>query len=124
MINPYARSQGGARLMDLVSYSFVLLRRGPRVGDYPDAELERLQAGHLGHLNEMRAAGHMLVAGPFDDQTDETLRGLCVYATDLETTQALADRDPSVRAGVLIAEVMTWWTLRGAVTFHPEVSSR
>jgi uncharacterized protein YciI len=109
--------------MDLVSYSFVLLRRGPRAGDYPDAELERLQTGHLGHLNEMRAAGHMLVAGPFDDQTDETLRGLCVYATDLETTQALADRDPSVRAGVLIAEVMTWWTRRGAVTFHPEVSS-
>jgi hypothetical protein len=59
----------------------------------------------------------MLVAGPVAHQPDDTVRGLCVYATDLETTRALAARDPSVRAGVLVAEVMTWWTRLGAVTF-------
>lgn len=107
--------------MELESYSFVLLRRGSRAAEYDDAELERLQAGHLAFLDEMREAGHLVLAGPFSDQPDETMRGLCVYVTDLETTRALTATDPSVRAGRMAAEVMTWWTLPGAVTFHPEV---
>ncbi|MGC4111570.1 MAG: YciI family protein [Nocardioides sp.] len=107
--------------MELESYSFVLLRRGPRAGEYDDAELERLQAAHLGFLDQMRDAGHLVLAGPFSDQLDETLRGLCVYVTDLATTRDLAATDPSVQAGRMAVEVMTWWTLQGAVTFHPEV---
>ncbi len=109
--------------MELESYSFVLLRRGPRAGEYDDAELDRLQTAHLAFLDEMRRSGHLLLAGPFADQPDETLRGLCVYATDLETTRALAATDPSVQAGRMAVEVMTWWTLAGAVTFHPDVRS-
>jgi uncharacterized protein YciI len=109
--------------MDLESYAFVLLRRGSRADEYDDAKLERLQAAHLGFLDQMRQAGHLLLAGPFSDQPDETLRGLCVYRTGLEETRALATTDPSVRAGRMAAEVMTWWTLPGAVTFHPEVTS-
>jgi uncharacterized protein YciI len=107
--------------MDLESYSFVLLRRGPRSEEYDDAELDRLQAAHLAFLDEMRDAGHLVLAGPFSDQPDDSLRGLCVYVTDLETTRALVAGDPSVRAGRLAAEAMTWWSLPGAVTFHPEV---
>jgi uncharacterized protein len=109
--------------MELESYSFVLLRRGPRAAEYDDAELDRLQAAHLSFLDEMRDAGHLVLAGPFSHQPDESLRGLCVYVTDLETTRALAATDPSVRAGRMEAEVMTWWTLAGAVTFHPEVQN-
>jgi uncharacterized protein len=62
-----------------------------------------------------------VLAGPFSDQPDETMRGLCVYVTDLETTRDLVATDPSVLAGRMAADVMTWWTLQGAVTFHPEV---
>ena len=109
--------------MELDSYTFVLLRRGPRAQDYDEAELDRLQAAHLAFLDRMRRAGHLLLAGPFSDQPDETLRGLCVYATDLETTRQLAATDPSVQAGRMAVDVMTWWTLAGAVTFHPEVRS-
>jgi uncharacterized protein YciI len=109
--------------MDLESYTFVLLRRGPRAREYDEAELERLQAAHLGFLDQMRRAGHLLLAGPFSDQPDDSLRGLCVYGTDLQATRELTDTDPSVRAGRMSAEVMTWWTLAGAVTFHPELTS-
>jgi hypothetical protein len=109
--------------MDLESWSFVLLRRGPRAAEYDDAELDRLQEAHLAFLDQMRRAGHLVLAGPFSDQPDATLRGLCVYVTDLETTRSLTATDPSVRAGRMTAEVMTWWTLSGAVTFHPEVTS-
>ena len=103
--------------MDLVSYTFVLLRRGPRALDYDDAELERLQAAHLAHLGAMSDRGALLVAGPFDDQPDETLRGLCIYRTPLAETRALVEADPSIQAGRMQADVFTWLTQRGAVEF-------
>lgn len=103
--------------MDLVSYTFVLLRRGPRAGEYGEDELSRLQAAHLAFLDDMRARGHLLAAGPFDDQPDETLRGFCLFRTSLEETRALVQEDPSVQAGRMAADVMTWLTHRGDVEF-------
>ena len=112
--------------MELESYAFVLLRSGPRSAAYDDAgaeaEADRLQAAHLAHLDALREAGKLLLAGPFADQPDESLRGLCVYGCDRDEARALAESDPSVQAGRLAVEVMTWRTRRGAVTFHPEVA--
>jgi uncharacterized protein len=104
--------------MELESYSFVLLRRGPSAGDFSDADLDRLQAAHLDHLDAMTRAGHLVAAGPFSDQPDETVRGFCVYACPLEKTRELAGSDPSVRAGRMAVDVMTWWTPAGSISFH------
>ena len=103
--------------MEFDSYTFVLLRRGPRALEFDDAELERLQAAHLAHLDAMREQGALLVAGPFDDQPDETLRGLCIYRTPLDETRALVEADPSIQAGRMRADVFTWLTQRGALEF-------
>ena len=65
----------------------------------------------------MRARGHLLVAGPFREQEDETLRGFCLFRTSLEETRALVQADPSVQAGRMAADVMTWLTHRGHVEF-------
>ena len=54
--------------MELESYAFVLLRRGPNADDFSEAECERLQAAHLAHLDAMAAAGKLAGAGPFSDQ--------------------------------------------------------
>jgi hypothetical protein len=43
---------------------------------------------------------------------------LCFYATTVEEARELANRDPAVRAGRLVVDVMTWWTEKGTVTFH------
>ena len=102
--------------MELDSFTFVLLRRGSRADDYGDEELEELQAGHLAFLDEMRERGHLLLAGPFRDQEDETKRGLAVYCTSLEDTLRLIEEgDPSVRAGRMSVEIMTWLTRKGAL---------
>jgi uncharacterized protein YciI len=85
--------------MELDGYSFVLLKRGPRAFEYSDEELDRLQEQHLAHLDAMKEQGHLLVAGPFSDQPDETLRGFCLYRTSVDETRRLAESDPSVRAG-------------------------
>jgi uncharacterized protein YciI len=97
---------------DLVAYTFVLLRRGPGASEYDDDELDRLQAGHLAFLDEMRRAGHLVMAGPFLEQEDESLRGFCLYRTGLDETRALVAGDPAVRAGRMAVDVMTWLTLR------------
>jgi uncharacterized protein YciI len=94
-------------------YTFVLLRRGPLALEFDEDELDRLQAAHLAHLDAMRERGVLLVAGPFEDQDDETKRGVCIYRTGLEETRRLAAEDPSVQAGRMAIEAMTWLTLKG-----------
>jgi uncharacterized protein YciI len=101
--------------MELDSYSFVLLRRGPKAAEFSGDELEVLQAEHLAHLAAMTEQGHLVLAGPFSDQPDETLRGFCLYRTDLEETRRLAESDPSVRAGRMAVDVMGWWTKKGSL---------
>ena len=103
--------------MELDGYSFVLLKRGPRASEFSDEELDRLQEQHLAHLDAMKEQGHLLVAGPFSDQPDETLRGFCLYRTSVEETRRLAESDPSVQAGRMAVDVMGWWTKRGSLPF-------
>ncbi len=99
-------------------FSLVLLRRGPRAADeFEGAELDRLQRAHLDHLTAMQERGALLVAGPFDGQEDETYRGLCLYGVPLEKARSLAASDPSVRAGRLAVQAMTWLTPKGTVSF-------
>jgi uncharacterized protein YciI len=74
---------------ELVSYSLVLLRRGPKADELPDQELDRLQEAHPAHLQETRERGAMVAAGPFREQEDESLRGLCLYVVGLKETRAL-----------------------------------
>ena len=102
--------------MELDTYTFVLLRRGPRADDYSDAELDELQAAHLAFLDEMRKRGHLVLAGPFRNQDDETKRGLAIYRTSLEETRRLTEQDPSVQAGRIAIEAMTWLTSKGALS--------
>ena len=101
--------------MELEQYSFVLLKRGPRALEFSDEELERLQQQHLGHLAAMKERGALLIAGPFSEQPDETLRGFCLYRTGLDETRELVQSDPSVQAGRMAVDVMTWWTAQGAL---------
>jgi hypothetical protein len=63
----------------------------------------------------MRARRPLLLAGPLRDQQDETKSGFCLYRTGLEETLALTERDPSVRAGRIAIEAMTWLTRKGSL---------
>jgi uncharacterized protein YciI len=103
--------------MEFDTYSLVLLRRGPRAFDYTQEEIDRLQAAHLAHLDAMQKQGAMVSAGPFRDQEDETFRGICIYRTGLDETRRLAALDASVQAGRMRADVVTWLTPRGELTF-------
>ena len=97
-------------------YTFVLLRRPDDAPDLAEAELDRLQEEHLGYLASLRAEG-LLVAGPFREQEDESLRGMCLVSRPIDEVRALLDRDPSVLAGRMRPDVFTWLTAKGALGF-------
>lgn len=98
-------------------YSFVLLMRPEHPTDYPEDHLAKIQDEHLGYLNELGARGVLKVAGPFSEQADERLRGLCVLAVEPDEARSLMEDDPAVRAGRLEVQVMRWWTAEGALAF-------
>ncbi len=109
-------------MRELESYAFVLLRRPAGAPQLPEGGLEALQERHLAYLDRLAEAGKLVAAGPFSEQPDESLRGLCFFATTVEEARALTALDPSVQAGRLEAEVMTWSTPRGSVSFHARTS--
>lgn len=98
------------------SLTLVLLRRPASPTEFADDEADRIQQAHLDFLDGKRAAGVMGAAGPFRDQGDQVLRGLCVYRTGIEEARKHAAEDPAVRAGMLEAEVMTWWFREGEIS--------
>jgi uncharacterized protein len=97
-------------------YELVLLWSARDRAELEPQAAERMQRQHLGHLEAMRAAGHLLVAGPLLNQPDPRLRGICIYRTgSVPAALELASADPAVRAGQLEVEAMTWYTRAGAL---------
>jgi uncharacterized protein len=97
-------------------YELVLLRRPERRPEISEEAAELLQRQHLGHFANMKDAGHLKVAGPLDDQPDDSWRGICVYQVgSLAEARRLAEIDPAVRAGQLAIEAMSWYTAKGAL---------
>jgi uncharacterized protein YciI len=98
-------------------YTLVLLRRPADAPALPEEEIDALQERHLAHLSAMRERGALLVAGPFSNQPDDALRGMCLYRVGLEEARRLAEEDPAVKAGRLAVDVLTWSTAKGALAF-------
>jgi uncharacterized protein YciI len=96
-------------------YSLVLLKRPASPATVADPEA--LQQKHLAHLAAMHKAGKLVIAGPFGDQPDPRLRGMCLYRTSHAEAKALAEQDPAVKAGRLEVEVLSWWVQKGAMAF-------
>jgi uncharacterized protein YciI len=103
---------------NMEKYYVVLLKRAPNAPKMDEPALEALQKKHLGHLRAMFEAGKMVIAGPFDEQQDQTIRGMCIYrVATIDEARKLAEQDPMVLAGRLRVEVLAWWVEKGFVSF-------
>jgi uncharacterized protein YciI len=103
--------------MELEAFELVMLRRPAQATEYPEAELDRIQREHLAYHARLRAAGQVVTNGPVAGQPDESLRGLAFYRTgSVERSRELAEADPSVRAGRLAVEIMTWYCPPGTMS--------
>jgi uncharacterized protein YciI len=96
---------GDGAAFEFDRFELVLLRRPSDRAEIPEEEAER-----------RHDEGHLVVAGPFDEQSDESLRGLCLYQTgSLERARELAGEDPAVRAGRFECEVMFFYCKKGVI---------
>lgn len=86
-----------------------------------DEELDVLQSRHLAYRAELKRQGVIVANGPFDAQTDVSMRGMSIFACDLAEAARLSDGDPSVLAGRLAYDLMEWWVAAGTLAF-PEVA--
>jgi uncharacterized protein YciI len=105
-------------------YVFVMLRTGPNDGNYKGKEREDLFAGHMANIGRLADMGKLILAGPFD-KNDRSYRGIFVFdiATVEEATK-LVETDPTVKAGVLVADVIPWWgtaALMAIPEIHPKI---
>ncbi|HEX9352134.1 MAG TPA: YciI family protein [Gaiellaceae bacterium] len=85
--------------------------------DAPELEAEAaaaLQDAHMAHLADLHEAGHLLAAGPLDD---EQLRGLSILNVDPARARELKEEDPAVRAGRFSVKVIPWMVPGGAMSF-------
>lgn len=98
-------------------YTLVVLRRPPDAPSMSDEELNALQARHLAYRAELARQGKLVVNGPFDAQSDISLRGMSIFACDADEASRLSDGDPSVQAGRLAYDVMEWWVRAGSLDF-------
>jgi uncharacterized protein YciI len=98
-------------------YTLVVLRRPADAPDLPEAELDTLQARHLAYRADLRRRGILVVNGPFDRQSDESYRGMSIFACDPDEAARLSDDDPSVIAGRLAYDVMEWWVSADSLVF-------
>lgn len=102
-------------------YTMVILRRPPDAPEMTEDELDALQARHLAYRARLRDDGVIVANGPFDQQSDPSLRGMSIFACDLDEARRLSDLDPSVQAGRLAYDVFEWWVAAGTLAF-PEVA--
>jgi uncharacterized protein YciI len=98
-------------------YTLVLLRRPANAPAMSEEALNELQARHLAYRAELRRQGVLVANGPLLEQSDETLRGLSIFACDLAEAARLSDGDPSVQAGRLAYDVFEWWVAAGTLAF-------
>jgi len=63
-------------------YTVVVLRRPADAPEMPDDELDALQGLHLAYRAELRRQGLLVANGPFLAQSDDTYRGMSVFACD------------------------------------------
>jgi uncharacterized protein YciI len=99
------------------AYTLVILRWPDDLPSFSEEELTELQRQHLAYRAELGRQGVLVVNGPLVEQSDETLRGISIFACDLEEARRLSDADPSVKAGRLTYDVMEWWVRAGALAF-------
>jgi uncharacterized protein YciI len=98
----------------MATYYFGFLKHGLKWTVEKTTETEKLQAAHMANINEMAKTGKLVIAGPFENGGDYA--GVYVFKVgSLDEAKTLADSDPAIKAGRLVAEVHPWIVAEGSL---------
>jgi uncharacterized protein len=94
-------------------YTMVFLKVGP-TRSQSEQEATDLQTAHLKYLFGLKQKGILVINGPVLDH--ETIRGVSIYnSANKDEVVALASADPAVKAGRLVVEAWSWFSIPGAM---------
>jgi uncharacterized protein YciI len=92
----------------------VLLRKGPAWSGEETPATKAIQDAHMANIRRMWEAKKLIIAGPLGDNGD--IRGIFLFDVgSLEEAKQLAEADPAIKAGRLVAEIHPWWVERQAL---------
>lgn len=95
----------------MTKYFLVLLTSGPKALDGTATDKQKLQIEHMWSVRRRLDDKSFAAAGPFESAGN--LRGIFVIAAKtIEEAQAIAEADPSVKAGQLAIEIHPWWVAK------------
>jgi uncharacterized protein YciI len=99
----------GADKNGMRQYVLAILKTGPKDAETKGVERTKLFKGHFDSIKRLAAEGKLAVAGPFG-KNDKAFRGLFILAVPtVEEAKALAETDPTVKAGVFVVEYVPWF---------------
>jgi uncharacterized protein YciI len=100
--------------VEMDTYQFVLLKRGPNASATATPESAKMQADHVEGIFRLIASGKLGAAGPFMD--GGPIAGILVFRVgSLDEARALAESDPLVKAGKLLVELHPWMAAKGVL---------
>ena len=115
----------GADKNGMRKYVLALLKTGPKDAEVQGDARKALFKGHFENMNRLAAEGKLAVAGPFNDP-ERKYRGLFILAVEtVAEAKAIAETDPTVKAGVLVVEYVPWFgsaSLMLSNEFHEKVA--
>ena len=98
----------GADDYGMKSYTFVILKTGPN-NSTDKAFVDSCFRGHFENMNRMVENGKLIVAGPMA-KNEKTYRGIFILdTTDSTEVNDLLNADPSIKEGLLEAEIYGWY---------------
>jgi len=97
--------------LTMTTYYLALFKRGPKWTDKATPELQKLQLEHLWQIRRLMDAKTFAAAGPFTSAS-EWLGLLVIAAGSLEEARAIAESDPTIKAGHMSIEVRPWYVAK------------
>ncbi len=108
MLNSYSFGKPG-RDQKLVQFQMAIMKKGPKWNTTKADDRNAIMQQHLANVLSLLDSGKAVIAGPFGDDTE--LGGIFILrAASTAEAQAWIDADPSVKAGLLVAEIHPWWS--------------
>ncbi|PYX77620.1 MAG: hypothetical protein DMG72_00870 [Acidobacteria bacterium] len=95
-------------------YTLVLMKRGKKWDPNAPGFMDVMKQ-HPAFVKQMTEQGNMAIAGPFPFSDPGELRGVAIFRVGSEQTAKLTQDDPTVKAGLLKAEIHPWITGKGVL---------
>ena len=91
----------------LVKFQMAIMKKGAKWATADQQQKNTVLHQHLRNIVSMLQSGKLVIAGPFEDDTD--LAGIFIFrASSTEEAKSWVDDDPAVKAGFMTPEMHPW----------------